>query len=305
MKNIIIGLHLDSERGAQQVADELILQGLADPSDTQVFSNRIETAVEASKLSDVAAIDDVRTIDEAYQEQPHISVARGLLNCPIVAQSLLPSGVNGPAETMNGEGEVINIVDTGFDKGSLEDMHPAFTSSRCKALYTIPQRGNRPQSKAADDTDGHGTHVTGCAVADGQSLTMAGIDADQAGPIRGPAPKANFTMTQNLGLNGKTLQCDFWELVDRPYTEHQCRISNHSYGPEAYAKQPPGDYDARNIDVDQYLCSHPDLVVTWSSGNSGEVEPAEGYGQVCGRAASKNVVTVGSTMNARHIDGHK
>jgi serine protease AprX len=300
--HIIIDLHTSPGRPAQQVYDTLVENHLIDATQTVVLSNHIEATVDVGKVRAIAAVDDVRAIDLTYDEQPHISVARDLLNCPYDMLSLSHQGSEAGLAILNGEGEVINIVDTGFDLGDREKIHPAFSKERCKTLYAMAARDNLPGSKAPDDINGHGTHVTGCAVADGQSATMGGAEANGKGRIRGPAYGAGFTVTQHSGDSGDILVRDLGDFIDRPYTDHGCRISNHSYGPMLGLMAVPQLYDARNKDVDRYLAAHPDLVVTWSAGNDGETKPASGKGQIFGRAASKNVVTVGSTLSARCID---
>ena len=107
--------------------------------------------------------DDVRHIEEVIPRKLLNSVARRVLR--------VPSG--NPAPGSEGEGEIVAVADTGFDKGSTTDVHPAF-KGRVKKLYAL----GRPNRK--DDPDGHGTHVAGSVLGDGVST------AD--GPVRGTAP---------------------------------------------------------------------------------------------------------------------
>ncbi|KAF3914308.1 hypothetical protein AA313_de0200076 [Arthrobotrys entomopaga] len=189
--HIIIQLHTSPQSSVQQLLQSLINQKLVDPEQTTVFSNRVETVVDACNIRAIADIDDVLAIDEAYEEHPHAAISRDLFNCPNDVLRLTDKGAEGVSFTLSGEGEVINIVDS------------------------------------------------------------------------------------------------------------------HSYGPSYQDTQnsKPNPYDGRNSDVDTYLAAHPDLVVTWSAGNDGAFEPLAKSGQIGGRARSKNVITVGSTLSARRIDG--
>jgi hypothetical protein len=63
---------------------------------------------------------------------------------------------------------VIGIADHGFDKGVASDVHPAF-AGRVLAVLNARTDGSTDLS----DTNGHGTHVAGCALG---SLTVKVTD---------------------------------------------------------------------------------------------------------------------------------
>ena len=150
--------------------------------------------VKARRLTDVAALDDVRSIEPVMPRKLANSIARGILRAPTGAAA--PGG--------EGEGEIVAVADTGFDKGSTTNVHPAF-KNRVKKLYALGRPGQK------DDPDGHGTHGCGSVLADGVST------AD--GPVRGTAPKARLVMQSVLdaggGLGG--LPDDLTDLFNPPY----------------------------------------------------------------------------------------
>jgi subtilisin family serine protease len=98
----------------------------------------------------------------------------------------------------------VAVADTGFDKGSITNVHPAF-KGRVKKLYALGRPGKK------DDPDGHGTHVAGSVLGDGLSSTE--------GPVRGTAPKARLVLQsvldENDGLGG--LPDDLNDLFRPPY----------------------------------------------------------------------------------------
>src|SRR5206468_11863265 len=119
--------------------------------------------------ANLPALDQVRHIEEVVPRKLHNSIARQILR--------LPTG--NPAPGDESAGEIVAVADTGFDKGSTTNVHPAF-KGRVKKLYAL----GRPGLK--DDPDGHGTHVAGSVLGDGVST------AD--GPVRGAAPKAKLVL---------------------------------------------------------------------------------------------------------------
>ena len=143
-----------------------------------VAGKKIRLTLTRRRLEDVAALDEVRHLEQVFPRQLANNVARQVLRVPN----------SGPASGAGGKGEVIAIADTGFDRGSTTDVHPAF-KGRVKKLYALGRAGRK------DDPDGHGTHVSGSALGDGVSK------AD--GPIRGTAPSARLVLQSVLDKIGR------------------------------------------------------------------------------------------------------
>lgn len=126
--------------------------------------------------------------------------------------------LNPPDSLYRGRGQVVSVNDTGFDLGSLEDVHPDFTG-RVRAI--IPFSG----APSGDDTNTHGTHVAGSILGRGTSATMGGA-------IEGTAPEAELVMQKVIDANGGfNPGSTYTPLLQGPYNNHNSRISSNSWGP--------------------------------------------------------------------------
>ena len=241
----------------------------------KVLPGKVRIVVKGRRLEDLAALDEVRHIEEIVSRQLHNSVARQVLRVPTVNPT--PGG--------EGAGEIVAVADTGFDKGSTTDVHPAF-KGRVKKLYALGRPGRK------DDPDGHGTHVAGSVLGDGLSGTE--------GAVRGTAPKAKLVLQSvldaNDGLGG--LPDDLSDLFTKPYTTDKARIHTNSWGSTGNF----GVYDQQAHEVDQFVHEHRDMLICFAAGNEGIDRNANGAidpGSVTPPGTAKNCLTVGACENNR------
>jgi serine protease AprX len=274
-KTVDVVLHEDVD--PNQVRDKLAAAARIDPADLQAGGHKARVTVQSRYLSDLAALDEVRHIEEVYPYKLHNDIARKILNI---------DQPNPGATLFEGEGQLVVVADTGFDKGSTTDVHPAFTG-RVAKLYALG-RPNR-----ASDPDGHGTHVAGSVLGDGQS-DMLGVR------VRGTAPKARLILQSVLDSNNELggLPADLHNLFQPPYANDQARIHTNSWG----SKVADGRYDQNASELDDFVWNHRDLVVCFSAGNAGA--DRNGDGQVDAQSISppgtaKNCITVGASENDR------
>jgi serine protease AprX len=134
----------------------------------------------------------------------------------------------------------------------------------------------------ADDPEGHGTHVCGSALGDGNSPTMGGA-------IQGTAPKAKLVvqslLDQSGGLGG--IPADLHDLFKPPYDNDKARVQTNSWG-STLAGQP---YTQSSQEIDDFIWNHPDCVICFSAGNSGVDANNDGVidpGSLGAEAAAKN-----------------
>ncbi|KMP03604.1 protease [Coccidioides immitis RMSCC 2394] len=109
--------------------------------------------------------------------------------------------------------DVVAVADIGFDKGSTQDVHEAFTG-RVKKLYPL----GRSTSGKTGHPDGHGTQVRSSVLGDGNSKSMGGR-------IRGIAAKSTLVVQSLLdgrgNLGGRQLPHDASSSeIDRFVWEH-------------------------------------------------------------------------------------
>ncbi len=272
-KTVDVVLHrgVDPKKAAKRIAEAAHLN----PSDVTPLRNKVRLVMKVRRLEDVAALDEVRHIEEVVPRKLLNSVARKVLRVP----------AGNPAPGGEGAGEIVAVADTGFDKGSTTDVHPAF-KGRVKKLYALGRPGRK------DDPDGHGTHVAGSVLGDGVST------AD--GAVRGTAPKAKLVLQSVLdfqdGLGG--LPDDLTDLFDPPYKKDKARIHTNSWGSVGNF----GVYDQQAHEVDEFVHDHRDMLVCFAAGNEGTDKDKNGIidpGSVTPPGTAKNCLTVGACENDR------
>jgi len=245
------------------------------PADVSVSGGAVRLTVKVRRLADLAALDEVRHIEEVFPRKLSNSVARQVLR--------VPSG--NPVPGGEGKGEIVAVADTGFDKGSTSDVHPAF-KGRVKKLYAL----GRPGLK--NDPDGHGTHVAGSVLGDGLSA--------KEGAVRGTAPKAKLVLQSVLDANGGLggLPDDLSDLFLPPYKTDKARIHTNSWGSTGNF----GVYDQQATDLDRFVAGHRDMLICFAAGNEGVDRNADGQidlNSVTPPGTAKNCLTVGASENNR------
>src|SRR5712692_3953151 len=244
------------------------------PATMEVGRNKIRLTVERRRLKDLAATDEVRHI-EPY-------VAPKLANN--IARDILRANEAENAGGLAGEDQIVAIADTGLDKGTADDVHPAFTG-RVLKLYALGRAGD------ASDPDGHGTHVAGSVLGDG-TMTDGTV-------VQGVAPKARLVFQSVLDANGGLggLPNNLHDLFTPPYRDDGARVHTNSWGAPTN-----GGYDAFSTEVDDFVWNNRDCVICFAAGNDGVDSQASGVidnGSVGSPGTAKNCITVGATENNR------
>ncbi|KAK3352438.1 peptidase S8/S53 domain-containing protein [Lasiosphaeria hispida] len=260
-----------------------------DAETLETDGDKVRITVQHRYLADVAALDQVKSIHQVHAVKLHNNVARNVLHLDKVAHPV-------QATQYEGEGQLVCVSDTGFDKGTLnpDDVRDAFKTNstvRVKALYGLGRTGN------ASDPDGHGTHVCGSVLGDETSKTTGER-------VQGTAPKATLVMQSLLdrrgGLGG--IPSDLRELFGTPYTEHGVRIHTNSWGssPKPFRQI---EYNSESKEIDDFVDKHRDMVILFAAGNDGmDAAPRDGQvdrAQVGSQAAAKNCITVGASESVR------
>jgi hypothetical protein len=273
-----IVFHDDVDSSASEIKERIAAAAGLDPDDIEVGRRKVRLTVQGGRLPDVAAIDAVRHVEPVPEQRLYNNVARPIMNADVV--------VNGTP--YRGGGQVVCVADTGFDRGSTSSVHPAFTG-RVRNLYAL----GRPNK--SNDPDGHGTHVAGSVLGDGNSSSMGGA-------IQGTAPEAELVLQSLLdsggGLGG--IPTDLHDLFEPPYDNDEARVHTNSWGPTT-----PGlAYGTRAQELDEVVWQRPDLVICFSAGNSGTDGDGNGVvdaGQIGAQNGAKNCITIGASESQREF----
>jgi len=178
LRNVDVVLHDDVDPNDNELKKKLAAAARLNPDDLTTGRHKVRLHVQERYLNDLAAIDAVRHVEEVPSVKLFNNVARPILNAQVV--------VGGT--TFAGDGQIVVVNDTGFDKGSTTNVHPAFTG-RVVKLVALGRPGQ------SDDPEGHGTHVSGSVLGNGNSASMGGA-------IQGTAPKAKLIVQSMLDSTG-------------------------------------------------------------------------------------------------------
>ena len=269
-------LHDDVDPGSADVRARVAAAAHLDLDNLRIGRHKLRFVVQERYLDDIASVDEVRQIEEV----PKTGLGNNVAG-PIIVATVVVNGT-----PYQGDDQVIAVADTGFDKGSTSDVHPAFTG-RVTKLYDLGR------TSKTDDPDGHGTHVAGSALGDGYSSTMGGA-------IQGTAPKATLVLQSLLdaagGLGG--IPTDLHDLFQPPYDNEGARVHTNSW----YTLQPGVPYDAGATEIDDFVWQHQDMVILYCAGNKGTDANDDGVaegGQIGSKSGAKNCVTVGASESRR------
>ncbi|HEX8520495.1 MAG TPA: S8 family serine peptidase, partial [Pseudonocardia sp.] len=273
--DVDVVLHDDVDPASAELRDRIAAATGRSPDDLDVAGRKLRLTVQEDQLADLAGLDEVRTVEPAARRRLFNTVARTIVQADVV--------VGGTA--FEGAGQTVAVADTGFDRGSVSDVHPAF-SGRVAKLYALGRPGR------ADDPNGHGTHVAGSVLGDGTSATM--------GDVRGTAPRARLVLQSLLSAGGGLggIPVDLHDLFGPPYDDDGARVHTNSWG----SVTPGLPYSASSREIDDMVWTHPDLVICFAAGNDGTDANANGVvdpGQIGSEAAAKNCITVGASESAR------
>jgi serine protease AprX len=190
----------------------------------------------------------------------------------------------------HGEGEIVGIADTGLDRGSMTEILDDFKGQIAKG-YALGGF-----AKNWGDPMGHGTHTSGTIVGDG---LISG------GKLRGGAYGAKLVMQSMWSpvLVGLNVPTDLNDLFSAALINDHVHVHSNSWG-----SANEGIYDNMSAQVDEISFSHPELLIVFAAGNSGQDLNKDGHideGSVSSPATAKNSLSVGASKNYVLIGGYQ
>lgn len=278
------------EIASRQIEDELSILNLGRVTRTGKRDLLIETSL--NHLGQIAQLDGIEWIQKMPIYTSFDFIIESSDSNAVPPSNYEFTGHESGTKLMNfeaawnrgftGEDQIVAVADTGLDSGKLATIHPDFVGNLIKG-YSIGLGGS-----TWEDTMGHGTHVCGSVVGNGSA---------SEGKIKGGAYHSKLVI---LGLWSDLLDnlapgTDFERIVGTAYPDG-ARIHTNSWGSAAN----PGAYDTMAARVDEYMWKHPDMLVLFAAGNSGEDLNADGRideKSIGSPATAKNVLTVGASEN--------
>jgi subtilisin family serine protease len=271
--------------------------------------NKLRVRTAPQLIPSLARHPDVKWIEPA-------TVARILNN---VAASPNACGSKSVWDThgLYGEGQVVAIADTGLDRGTNtagallhDDFEDGATppGSRILAILDTAGDGN------ASDQNGHGTHVAGSILGNGQKSGGNPTNNDFPSTcFAGMAPKAACVM-QALDLNGVLSTPSDLNSLFAVVTNYGAKIHSDSWSfpKSGFLKQTTVwwyEYTSQCQDVDEFMWNNKDFLVVFAAGNDGidmnrDCRIDSGFdvtspGQINIPGTAKNCLTVGASESLR------
>lgn len=260
----------DKDNVKEKVIEEILsLQGtILEESN----NDRIHISIGSSKIGALSGIPDVKWIEEYGTLVVFNDISRGIINATYVSENF----------NLTGRGQIIAIADTGLDIGINNESMSADFYGRIIAIQDIAGDG-------AEDLQGHGTHVTGSALGNG---SLSG------GQYKGVAPEAQLVFQAISNAYGNLIVPeDNVSSLFEPAYELGARIHSNSWGGTG-----DGNYNIYSKDVDQFMWTHPDMLILFAAGNSGVDNNADGVidpDSISWPGTAKNCLTVGASENNR------
>lgn len=292
-------LHHDIGSISQALIDRICdVPGLKEFTTDDASPGVIRLRIDEDSLEQIATFDEVRVIHPVNERVLMANVARQILGLahPRSTDADPSSAADTPPLRYQGRDQLVCVADTGFDRGSTTDVHDAFTG-RVKSLHAWGRPGG-----SANDPDGHGTHVCGCILGQGNHTSE--------GQVTGAAPAATlmmqsffvrFSWERRSVLGG--YPPDLGLLFAEAYAAG-ARIHSNSWGtppsPKNNYKQRP--YDGSAEGIDKFVWEHPDMTILFAAGNEGQDSNLDGRvneRSLGAEASAKNCITVGASENLR------
>ncbi|UUU44198.1 hypothetical protein [Streptomyces sp. NBC_00162] len=114
------------------VRDRIAAAAGVSSGDVKPSRGKVRVTIREEDLPALAGLDEVRQIEEVPEKVLYNTMAATLMHAHV--------SLNGTK--FRGEGQIVCVADTGFDKGSTTNVHPAF-AGRVKRLVALGRKSPR------------------------------------------------------------------------------------------------------------------------------------------------------------------
>ena len=243
----------------------------------EVFSgsgNILKVQIPASRLPEIASLNEVSWIEEYMQPKILNDVAADIVTVDNISNSY----------ALKGSGQIVAVCDTGLDTGVGDSTMHADLRGRILSLIDLGNDGS------AADQNGHGTHVAGSVLGNGALSERL---------YSGMAPEARLVFQAAGDSTGNLyLPTDMNNDLFKPAYDRGARIHTNSWGNSSVS----GTYDVLSQQVDSFMWEHPDMLILFAAGNKGIDSDSTGVidtDSIVSPGTAKNCLTVGASENYR------
>jgi len=275
----------------EALVDHISKVSQVDRSQMEITPDKFRLEVNLRELEAIATDDRVRLLEEV--------VAPVLFDDQAKALVFAPPQIQGHPE-FRGKGQTIAVVDSGFDLGSVDDCHPAFTGQIDKLIPVgRASDANKAETQKVDDPKGHGTHVCGTIV--GKEIKTS------QGMVGGVAQDAKVVLSSLLMDNGDPIAVtQIKTLFEVPFKTSDAHVHSNSWGDKLGLSKQQRPYGKAACDIDDFVRANPNALICFSAGNNNlymnEKEPPGTQKPSIGsQAAAKNCLTIGASGSTRVV----
>jgi uncharacterized repeat protein (TIGR01451 family) len=254
------------------------------------WKSKVKLAINPARAARIAAINGVRWVEPVAVFELANNKAADIIGVRPVWEN----------HGLYGAGQIVAVCDTGLDQGltSPASLHDDFEdgsgNSRVIALYDLVGGGD-----GAEDNDGHGTHVAGSVLGNG--------DLSGAFPVTHTFPTTSYVgMAPDARLVFQAVEDDSGYLTGIPVDLNTLFAQAHNDGARIHSNSWGGgifgSYSSYSQDVDEFVWDYPGFLPLFAASNDGVDANDDGVidlNSVTPPGTAKNCVTVGATENDR------
>jgi hypothetical protein len=285
------GEHVDQVTRQLQALDGIVLESV----ETE-WKGKIKVRIAATQIEVIARISEVKWVESAPEWQLFNNVAANIMHVRDVWDD----------HGLHGTGQTVAVCDTGLDRGSTapanlhDDFENGSGNSRVIAIFDWVGDG------ASDAYSGHGTHVAGSVLGNGdRSGATPSTHTYPGSAYAGMAPEAHLVF-QAVGENTNDV------LIGIPLDLNTLFAQADSAGADLHTNSwgssvDPGAYTTDSQDVDEYIWNHKGFTILFAAGNVGIDSNRDGVVDLDSLASpgtAKNCITVGASENNRSSGGY-